>query len=106
MLTYGLVGGEKNSCGFTALENPLWFKRGLPRDVTDHSVLRFLGHKISHFLHDFHPEWFPSLGFPPSNGKHNQLTPFHFKKLLLRLQTRLDRSKRHERPEINVYSRL
>jgi hypothetical protein len=104
MLTYYLVGGGKNARGYTALENPIWFKQGPPHYVADHSVLHFLGHKISHFLHDFHPKWFLSLGLPPSNGKHNQLTPFHVKKLLRRLQRSQDH--RQDRPEINVYSRL
>ncbi len=107
MLAYTLVGGGKHGRGFTALENPLWFKRGPPHYVADHLVLRFLGHKITHFLHDYHPQWFPSLGLPQSNGKHNQLTPFHVKKMLRRLQQRQDQFKsRPPRPEISVYSRL
>ena len=107
MLTYTLVGGGKHARGFTALENPLWFKRGPPHYVADHLVLRYLGHKIAHFLHDYHPEWFPSLRLLPSNGKHNQLTPFHVKKMLRRLQQRQDCfNTRSPRPEISVYSRL
>ncbi len=65
MLTYSSVGGGNNRLGFTALESPLWFKSGPPHYVADHPMLCFLGHKIAHFLHDFHPEWFPSLGLPP-----------------------------------------
>jgi hypothetical protein len=103
-MTYLLVGGGKNKRGFTALENPLWFERGPPYYVNDHPVLKYLGKKIANFLHDYHRDWFPGLGLPPSNGKHNQLSPFHIKKLLRRLQKSQDT--REERPEICVYSRL
>jgi len=81
-MTYQLVGGGAHARGFTALENPLWFKRGPPYYVNDHPVLKYLGKKIANFLHDYHRDWFPGLGLPPSNGKHNQLSPFHIKKLL------------------------
>ena len=71
-LTYWLVGGGTNKCGFTALENPLWFERGPPYYVNDHPVLKYLGKKIANFLHDYHRDWFPRLGLPPSNGQHKQ----------------------------------
>jgi hypothetical protein len=75
-LIYELVGGGQNARGFTALENPLWFQHGPPHYVADHPVLRFLWHKIAHFLHDFHGKWFSKLGLPPPNGKHDQLFSF------------------------------
>ena len=82
-LTYFLVGGGTNKNGFTALEIPLWFERGPPYYVNNHPVLKYLGKKMSNFLHDYHRDWFPGLRLPPPNGRHNQLTPFHIKKLLL-----------------------
>ena len=103
-LTYRLVGGGTNKLGFTALENPLWFKRGPPSYVKDHPVLEYLGKKIAHFLHDYHRDWFLRLGLPPTNGKHKQLTPFHIKSLLRRLEKSQDTLQ--ARPEICVFSRL
>ena len=44
-LTYRLVGGGKNMLGFTALENPLWFKHGPPCYSKDHPALQYLGKK-------------------------------------------------------------
>jgi hypothetical protein len=41
-LIHELVGGGHNARGFTALENPLWFKHGPPHYVADHPDLRFL----------------------------------------------------------------
>ena len=70
-LTHELVGGGQHARGFTALENPLWFEHGPPHYVADHKVLKFLRHKIAHFLHDYHREWFSKrLGLPPPNRKH------------------------------------
>ena len=103
-LTYRLVGGGNNKTGFTALENPLWFKHRPPYYVKDHSVLQYLGKKIAHFLHDYHQDWFPRLGLPPTNGRHNHLFPSHVKRLLRRLETSQDT--RQARPEICVFSRL
>jgi hypothetical protein len=103
-MTYRLVGGGTARLGFTALENPLWFKSGPPYYVNDHPVLKYLGKKIANFLHDYHRGWFPGLRLPPPNGKHNQLSPFHIKKLLRRLQRSQDT--RQDRAEICLYSRL
>ena len=103
-LTYWLVGGGRHKTSFTALENPLWFERGPPYYVNDHPVLKYLGKEIANFLHDYHRDWFPLLGLPPSNGQHKQLSPFHIKKLWRRLQKSQDT--RQERPEICVFSRL
>ena len=105
-LIYELVGGGQNARGFTALENPLWFQHGLPHYVADHPVLRFLWHKIAHFLHDFHGKWFSKLGLPPPNGKHDQLFPFQIKGLQRRLVSSPNDRYAQKRPEINVYSRL
>jgi len=51
-LTHELVGGGQHARGFTAIENPLWFEHSPPHYVADHKVLKFLRHKIAHFLHD------------------------------------------------------
>jgi hypothetical protein len=51
-LTYRLAGGGKNMLGFTALENPLWFKHGPPSYAKDHSVMKYLGKKVANFLHE------------------------------------------------------
>ena len=72
--------------------------------VNDHPVLKYLGKKIADFLHDYHRDWFPRLGLPPSNGQHEQLTHFHIKKLLRSLYKSQDLTQ--DRPEIWVYSRL
>ena len=57
-LTYQLVGCGTHGAGFTALENPLWFESGPLYYVNDHPVLnkqlKYLGKKISNFLHDYH----------------------------------------------------
>ena len=106
-LTHELVGGGQHARGFTALENPLWFEHGPPHYVADHKVLKFLGHKIAHFLHDYHREWFSKrLGLPPPNGKHDQLFPFQIKELQRRLVSSPNDRYARKRPEISAYSRL
>ena len=41
-----------------------WISDGPPEYVADHPALKYLGKKLTNFLHDFRRQWFPSLGLP------------------------------------------
>ena len=78
--------------GITAFsKSELLLPAGTARDVPSYfktrPILRFLGKKIAHFLHDYHSSSFPYLGFEESNGEHNQLTPQQLQNLVGRTQT-------------------
>ena len=57
-----------------------------PAVRAEHPILDELGPKIVHFLVDYHADWFPSLGLPPSTGRHDQLDAAQIDSVLDRLE--------------------
>jgi hypothetical protein len=60
-----------------------------------------LGKKIANFLHYYHSQ---RLCLPKTNGRHNQLSPFHIKRPLRQLEKSQDT--RQARPDMRVLSWL
>ena len=93
-LTYHIIGGASSGShwsgtltGFASLHIHELLDEG-PRSVlNEHPVLKTLGHKIVHFVCDYHADWFPSIALPASDGSHSQLRPAHFQAVLGRLQS-------------------
>ena len=57
-----------------------------PAPLVAHRILDELGAKIVHFLVDYHPDWFSSLGLPSSAGKHDHLNAAGIDSVLDRLE--------------------
>jgi hypothetical protein len=74
--------------------HPNDFASRQPEFIAQHSVLAFLGKKICHFIHDFHPDWIARLCLPPANGEHNQLIPLIQMRILRRIQPLQSMSKK------------
>ena len=63
-MTHHLTGGGKHSNGYIALLHPDALASRQPQYLAEHRLLSFLGKKICHFIHDFHPHWIARLGLP------------------------------------------
>ncbi len=87
-MTHCLTGGGTNSRGYiaSALLHPNDFALRQPAYLAQHRPLAFLGKKICHFIHDFHPKWIARLGLPDSNGQHDQLAHHMQQRILRRIQ--------------------
>jgi hypothetical protein len=72
-MAHQLVWGGKNQTGYIALLHPNALASRQPQYLAEHRLLSFLGKKICHFIHNFHPNWIARLGLPDSNGQHDQL---------------------------------
>jgi hypothetical protein len=96
-------GGDNNKGGYIALLHPYELASRQPEFIAQHSVLAFLGKKICHFIHDFHPDWIARLCLPPSNGQHDQLIPTIQTRILRRIQNLQSRSRKGA---ITLFSRL
>ena len=94
-MTHCLSGGGKNNAGgYIALVHPAKLRTRQPAYLDQHKLLAFLGKKICHFIHDFHPDWIARLGLPVSNGQHDQLFPHMQDRILRRIQAFQSQSKR------------
>jgi hypothetical protein len=72
-MTHHLTWGGKNNLGYISLLHPSKLASRQPKYLAEHRLLLFLGKKICHFIHDFHPHWIARLGLPDTNGEHDQL---------------------------------
>ena len=72
-MTHCLSRGGYNCRGYIALLHPNDLASRQPEYLAQHRLLAFLGKKICHFIHDFHPKWIARLGLPDSNGQHGQI---------------------------------
>ncbi len=77
------LGWEESKTGFIALLNPNALASRQPQYLPEHRLLSFLGKKICHFIHDFHPNWIARLGLPDSN---EQLVHHLQQRILRRIQ--------------------
>ena len=90
-ITHNLRGGGKTAAGWGALR---WQEMVGTDEVRfgKHTLLRYLPEKIANFLHEFHADYFTSLGLPhlPSDRSqlnvHAMLKPLEIAQLLRRLQ--------------------
>jgi hypothetical protein len=103
-----LCGGDNHGNGMTAIVHPSKIASLQPNKLSESPTLGYLGKKICHFVHDFHPLWIARLHLPDTNGEHNQLDRLHFDRILKRLQlTNPTAYKEHHRNKvIQVFSRL
>jgi hypothetical protein len=102
-MTHHLTWGGKHNNGYIALLHPNALTSRQPEYLAEHKLLSFLGKKICHFIHDFHPHWIARLGLPDSNGKHNQLGLHVQQRILRRIQPLQSQSRRGA---ITLFSRL
>ena len=102
-MIHSLAGGGKHDTGYITLVHPNRLASRQPEFLAQHRVLAFLGKKICHFIHDFHPDWIARLCLPPSNGEHNQLIPTIQTRILRRIQPLQSRSRKGA---ITLFSRL
>jgi hypothetical protein len=72
-MTHQLVGGGRHQTGSIALLHPNALASRQPQYLAEHRLMSFLGKKICHFIHYFHPNSIARLGLPDSNGQHDQL---------------------------------
>ena len=113
-MTHCLHGGVNHGKfnGFTALGKTIGTRKSTPRDldyVDEHSVLKYLRGKLACYLHDFRRHWFTRMRLPPPNGRHDQLYEHQIRRLMRRVLKRSGfrgGGRGHERPEIQVFSRL
>ena len=66
-----LCGGDTHGNGLTAIVHPSKIASLQPNMLTESPTLGYLGKKICHFVHDFHPRWIARLHLPDTNGDHN-----------------------------------
>jgi hypothetical protein len=94
-MTHSLHGTDNhgNDRGFTALGKSIGTPNSTDKDsayVTEHPVLKYFRAKLANFLNDFRrADWFSRLGLPVSNGRHNQLTESHVRRLMRRVEQRV-----------------
>ena len=93
-MIHSLAGGGNNDTGYITLVHPNRLASRQPEFLAQHRVLAFLGKKICHFIHDFHPDWIARLCLPPSNGQHDQLIPTIQTRILRRIQNLQSRSRK------------
>ncbi len=74
-----------------------------PEYLAQHRLLAFLGKRICHFIHNFHPKLITHLGLPDSNGQHDKLVHYMQQMILRRIQPLQSRSNREA---ITLFSRL
>jgi hypothetical protein len=60
--------------------------RNVPAVFKGRPILRFLGAKIAHFLHDYHHEAFPHCQLDAPDGTHKQLTKQQINHLIHRIK--------------------
>jgi hypothetical protein len=84
-MTHCLAGGGYHSTGCIALLHRNDLASRQPEYLAEHRLLAFLGKKICHCIHDFHPKWIitrlglPDFTYAAENLATNSAAPVPFK---------------------------